>query len=201
MPRVLDKRTIVYAIGAPEQGKTSFLRAAFSPEARRLEWLPAPGDVDWSGIVVRSRGELLDALDVIGSASAVVQFVPRYDLRAEFEDFCLGAMAWGDCAVRVEELADVSNVGKAPHQWGRVLRECRHFRLKIYASTQRPQEADKTILGIYSQLAVFWMPDAEDREYVSRKTRIPLDALDSLQALHYVSSQGRGQHVAGRLVF
>lgn len=200
----LTERKIVYAIGAPEQGKSSYVAASLAQESRVLAWLPARGDVDGVGCVVRSAGELLAEIETQGSAPAIIQYVPRYHLRREFESFCIAAMAWGErgaVAVRVEELADVSTIGKASPHWGRVLRECRHFHLRIYATTQRPQEADKTILGIYSTLAVFWLPDADDRAYVSRKTGIPEIELARLERLHYVESSGRAQFKRGQLVF
>ncbi len=200
----LTERKIIYAIGAPEQGKSSYVTAALHGESRILAWLPASGDVDHAGCVVRTAAELLAAIEAAGEGPALIQYVPRYDLRREFEGFCIGAMAWGeqgDVAVRVEELADVSNIGKASFHWGRLQRECRHFHLRIFATTQRPQEADKTILGIYSTLAVFWLPDADDRAYVARKTGIPVTELDTLQRLHYIESAGRAQYVRGSLTF
>ena len=205
MPRPpLNERKIVYAIGAPEQGKSSYIAAAIAEEPRVLAWLPASGDVDCNGCIVRSAADLLAAIQAAGEGPALIQYVPRYELRREFESFCIGAMGWGelgDVAVLVEELADVSTIGKASPHWGRVLRECRHFHLRIFSTTQRPQEADKTILGIYSTLAVFWLPDADDRLYIARKTQLPMEQLDTLQRLQYLESEGRGQYVRGRLTF
>ncbi len=154
-------------------------------------------------VVVRSAGELADAIAAARTSSAKIVYLPRTPLTTHFDHFCVGAMAWGDCTLQVEELAAVSTPGRACEWWGRVLRESRHYRLRIYATTQRPQEADKTIFGNFSRCVVFELPNENDRAYVSRALGLNAEAraaLDRLQPYQFVEVEQRGKWGVGRLV-
>lgn len=193
----LNRREVVLVVGAPDCGKTSYVMAHTAGAPRRLIWDPMN---QYQGELVRSPSELLIAVESF-RGPAVIRYVPRLNMRAEFEAFCIAALAWRDCWVMVEELADVSHAGKAPDWWGRVLREHRHARLRVYATTQRPKESDKTILGVISKAAIFWMPSADDRLDISRKLSIPIAMLDALpEQLEFIETDGK-RATRGRLSF
>ena len=192
--RPLPKREIEYAIGAPETGKSTYCRTGTAGAPRRLVWDPMrehTGDIE-----VRCARDLLDVIQAAGpTLRATIIYVPTVPLRSHFENFCIGAMSWGDCWVTVEELAGVSPPGRAPEWWGMVLRESRHYRLRVYANTQRPQEADKTIFGVFSKCAVFELPNARDRDYVERALGLSPQAraaLDKLRPHQYLEVTPRG---------
>lgn len=201
----LTERTIELAAGAPGQGKTLYVRAATADEPRVLAWDPMR---ELDGELVRTPEELLEAIRALGSSPMHLRYTARLGfrgarrekLRDHFEAFCIGARAWGSCAVLVDELATVSYAGKAPEEWGRVVRESRHYRLKVYATTTRPAESDKTIYGLASRVVVFHLTRATDRLAIAHDVGISPELLEGLEPLHFIETNGRGHVQRGRVI-
>src|SRR5688572_1381053 len=67
-----------------------------------------------------------------------------------FSDFCTVAFCWARlvpaATVVVEELADVTQPGKAPSAWGMLVRRGLKYGCSIWAITNAPAESDKTVI-------------------------------------------------------
>ncbi len=195
------KTSLDYAIGDRGEGKSALCRALSAGSDRLIIWDPLfehGGD----GIVVRSAADLAAAVRTARAGAATIIYQPGADLAYDFSAFCIGACAWGHCTVLVEELASVSTTGRAPGWWGRALRESRHRHLHIIANTQRPQEADKTIWGLWTRVAIFYLPNARDREYVAAALGLPEKgaAIAALPPLHFLELQKRKEPRLRRLI-
>jgi hypothetical protein len=102
---------------------------------------------------------------------------------AHFDAFCKIAKLWGSlapCTAVVEELADVTNPGKAPPAWGDLLRWARKLGINIYAITQRPSESDKTIVGLAHSIICHAMARHADQIYMARELGLEHSAVLSL---------------------
>lgn len=187
---------ISIAIGSPGSGKTTVQAALARRFPRRLYWDPVRMFDDEGARDVRSASELLAA---IKDRAPVVRWLPRAKLRKEFEQFCIGARAMTDCAMVVDELATVSRSGAAPDEWGRALREHRHFRLRIIASTARPQESDKTILSCVTHAYLMKLQDEHDRRYICERLRVDPALFDQLPQYHYLKRDEQGRLTLGRV--
>jgi hypothetical protein len=158
--------------GASRSGKTAYtVRAvkrlsricAYDPED---QWSKLPG---WRG--VGSRAALWDALQKGGALR--LAFVPGGDIRAEFDYWARAVFYAGryvqPLGVIAEELADVTNAGKAPGHWGLLLRRGLKRGIDIFAISQRWSEADKTGLGNASSVVMFRQSSGDDVRYLARK--------------------------------
>lgn len=104
----------------------------------------------------------------------------------QFSFFCRCAWAWGDCLVIAEELADVVTPAKAPQAWGELLRKGRGFGIRIIATTQRPQEIDKTTIGNATRVFCGVLAFRPDRLYMAKKLGLSPDNLASLNQGQYI---------------
>lgn len=120
-----------------------------------------------------------------GGAARLAYVAQGDDLKREFDFWAGCAFYWGRylgaCDVIGEELADTTSPGKAPGNWGMLLRRGLKRGINIYAISQRWAEADKTAIGNATEFVCFAMSSAEDVDYLSRKTRIPADKLAALR--------------------
>lgn len=209
MKRPLTSATVELFVGHKGMGKSAAAAAATAGAPRRFIWdvMREHDDVDFT---VRSATECFALFSRLTNISASVRWLPGFSLRDEFENFCIAAMAWGSLmvgkesvSVVVEELAAVTGSAKAADLWGKTVRECRHWHLKIYATAQRTAEIDKTIVGGASRVVCFWMPLARDRERAAEDLSIPQSEFDALAArpLYYIESDGSGRFSRGLLRF
>src|SRR5262249_46537290 len=107
-----------------------------------------------------------------------------------------------DSCVVVEELADVTNVGKAPAGWGEMVREGRHYAGDIYALTQRPQESDKTVAGNCDIIHSGRQSFPGDRKQMAEYLDVPVDQFRKLKNLDYIERNMRTQELScGVLTF
>lgn len=112
--------------------------------------------------------------------------------RKNFEVFC--ALAWIYCQVHggalvVDELADVTTPGKAGDAWGEICRKSRASGSWVYATTQRPQEADKTCQGNATLIHCGMMSDSNDVIYLARRLlggSVTVQQVAALKPLEYI---------------
>lgn len=135
---------------------------------------------------------LYDRLRAGPGRISVTSHDPRH-----FQNFCTLAHWWGACAVVAEELADVTRPGKAPLEWGIVLRRGRDRALSVFAVSQRPTECDTTIFGLRTYTAAFYLPRANDRAYMARELDTDRRRLDALKPHQFLERNG---NAAARLV-
>lgn len=91
----------------------------------------------------------------------------------------------GPGVVVVEELADVTTIGKAPTEWGYLLREAVKRGGMIYCIAQRWAEADKTALSQRTELIVFAQGREKDVEYLADEMRVQRDVIRGLVPEYY----------------
>lgn len=162
---------IVYVLGFTGSGKTTWVRQQVRTASRLLVW---DGKGEWGdtwGCRVVTHPHALMPHVLAGAPPARISYrVPVS--RDAFATFC--RLAWVYCRAHggtlvIEELADVTTPGKAPVEWGEIVRKSRGCGSMVYALTQRPQEVDKTVQGNASVIHVGMLADQIDEAYVARR--------------------------------
>lgn len=199
-----DGRLIVIG-GASRSGKTAYTKKRVAGEKRIVAWDP---EDQWSQLSgwrkITTRRELLGAIQTPGYMR--LAYVAGGDLKPEF-DFWAGAVMYAGrhiapLACIAEELADVTTPSKAPGNWGILLRRGLKRGITIYAISQRWSEADKTAVGNASEFVLFRQSSGDDTAYLSRKTRVGRELLDSLLPLQFVRfDAATGETERGKLRF
>lgn len=198
-----DGRLVVVA-GASRSGKTVWTLRQVRALPRVLVWDP---EAQWCEVrgfrKLNNYRDLLHAVQVPGPAR--LAYVPSGDIKAQFGFWAGCAYYWGryggPCTVVAEELADVTSQGKAPGDWGILLRRGLKRGISIYAISQRWAEADKTAVGNASEFVTFRMASGDDIAYMARKTRVPTEELEGLKPLEFVRLTVEGGMERGRLKF
>lgn len=170
----LQKRTdgaLYYVTGSMGSGKTSWIKQRVKPARRVLVW-DGKG-IDWSerdNFRVIESPQALRAVLFGVNQQRISYRVPIS--RENFGIFCRLAWAWGRYlpgVIIVDEIADVTTVGKAPMEWGEIARKIRAYGTDVYVTTQRPQECDKTAQGNTTIFHAGRMSDGDDQRYVARR--------------------------------
>lgn len=203
MPATLQRRsdgTLHYVTGSMGSGKTSLVRQATLAAPRALYW-DGKG-IDW-GPRERCRVVDLHELRAVISAPAGRFSVRVPATKENFERFCRLAWVWGRLrpgVIVVDEIADVTNVGKAPQAWGEIARKVRAYGTDVWVTTQRPQECDKTAQGNAMMFHCGLMADADDQVYVARRLLggVPVADVASLAPLEFLERDVRSRTVARR---
>lgn len=195
---------LLYLTGRSRCGKTTHLMRLIMRDRRQVIWdiegqyamLPGYESVDGLGALVKRMIE-------IGQGEAKLAYQPGGTTDKEFDGFCKAAFSWGvlhPCTIVAEEISDVTTPGKAPNGWGILIRRGMKYQIDIYGVSQRPAEADKTILGNASCVIVFAPNTDADRHYLNKRLDIPLDKIPD-QQLHYVERFNDGKLKAGKITF
>lgn len=189
-----DGRLIVIG-GSSRSGKTAYVRRQVErgglPAANRVfVWDP---DSQWCQlrgfVTVRSRRAMREA--ATGKGPRKVAYIPTAArFRGDFmhwADCVLGAgTEYGPLVAVAEELADVSNAGKAPETWGMLVRRGLKRGITLFAISQRWAEADKTVMGNMSELVMFRQVRLKDAKYLAEETGVEAAAIHGLQQLEYI---------------
>lgn len=127
-------------------------------------------------------------LEMVTRRGNTVQRVPLFPV------FC--RLAWVWMRVRpghlvVEELADVTQPGKAPLEWGEVIRKGRHTGSTVIALTQRPAESDKTIAGNADLIHCGRLSFPGDRKSMAEYLDVPVGQITALPSLHWIERDMR----------
>lgn len=187
MLKTVDGRLHVIA-GASRSGKTAFTLQEIKSHKRVIAWDVEDQFSQQSGFIrITKPSDLIKATQSAGDMK--IAYVCNANLKESFNFFAGCAYRWGlkfgACTVIAEELADVTTTAKAPEKWGILLRRGLKRGISIFAISQRWAEADKTAIGNASEFICFRM-NGEDIPYMSKKTRISIDALEALNTLEYV---------------
>lgn len=162
---------LIYVTGSMGSGKTTWVKQRVRKSRRVLVW-DGKG-IDWTerdGFTIVNSLPALRAMLFNKRPARISVRVPV--CRENFEVFCRLAWVWGRLTpgiVIVDEIADVTTVGKAPQAWGEIARKIRAFGTDVIVTTQRPQEADKTAQGNAGIFHCGRMSDADDQKYVARR--------------------------------
>jgi hypothetical protein len=103
-----------------------------------------------------------------------------------FDIWCKAIWKDRDCLAVVDELADVSNPGKAKGWWGVLLRKGRHPKINIAAATQRPTEIDSTIRSNATNIACFRLMKLSDQKLMADELGVELADIQALQNYQYI---------------
>ncbi|GAC1677123.1 MAG: hypothetical protein NVS9B2_27980 [Steroidobacteraceae bacterium] len=129
--------------------------------------------------VAHSRAELVEAAKRGG----------RWAFPSKPEDFdfwCRVVWARGSCMVIAEELASVTQPGKACGAWHLICTQGRGFGLRIVGITQRPAEIDKTIIGNASLFRCHRLSRANDRKYMAAELDCEVEHVARLNGFQYL---------------
>ncbi len=194
-PKFRDE--VILVAGARDQGKTTWIRRTIAGRRRVLIWDPK-GEYE-SDLQVRSIADLADAVLAADADAAVLSLYPKS--LDQFHQYCELARLWGRCTAVVDELASVTQPGRAPESWGRLIREGAHHQVKIIAATQRTAESDKTILGNCTSIVCFALKRYADRAAMAQEMDLPIEQLAALRPLQFIQRIGLAAPVSGALTF
>ncbi|WP_311568401.1 hypothetical protein [Photobacterium arenosum] len=178
-----------YICGATGAGKSSHVKRVIDKAKRVIVWDP---DDEYTGagwVRCSSAVELLDWLHRHPAGNLKIAFVAGG--QKAFEFWCKAAFAWGYCVAVAEEIADVTTPAKAPPAWGTLSRRGRKRGIKVMAVTQRPAEADKTILTQAAIIRAGLQGRDPDRMAIAREMNISVDVISNLKPLDYVEFKRR----------
>ena len=206
-----------FVVGSRGAGKTAWTRRRVAGVRRLLVWDAVK---EWSRdrlvAPVYSLEELarLAIADIRAGRSSdfrVGYVGPLFALDRQgrrvsyFPTFCAIAWPWmrrRPSTLIVEELADVTNPGKAPAGWGEIVREGRHSGSDLYALTQRPAESDKTIAGNADVIHCGRLSFPRDRRSMSEYLDVPIAEITRLASLEWIERDMRTRRLTrGRLRF
>jgi len=123
-----------------------------------------------------------------------------------FPVFCRLAWTWIRSApgktVVVEELADVTTTGKAPDEWGQIVRKSRKHGADVYGLAQRPAEIDKTIVSNAAEIHTGFLAFPDDRIYIAKCLGVDVRDVEALKPLDFLHRNLRTQQLTrGRVQF
>lgn len=193
--------SVVFATGARGSGKTSWLKQYARGFGRVLVWSPVEESDRYADqLGVAPAICLADFLFIAQTGRGVyAPPIPTPDL---FDVWAKIVYHVGDCLALVDELADVTPIGKAVGWWGALLRKGRHRRISIAAGAQRPAEIDKTIIGNSTRLVVFRLARVTDRRLMADEVGVDRDVLDALRPLQFLDCDRlTGSFRRSRIVF
>lgn len=140
-------------LGGSGSGKTRWLTKlpAIKQSPRCFIWDP---ETDHRAIHCHNRNDFKrQTLAALQSGKPFrIAYVPARPTADEFDWFC--GLVWQTLdgniktSLIVEEVADVTNSGKAAGYWGEILRKARKYYCTVYVISQRPQEVDKTTVSM-----------------------------------------------------
>lgn len=175
-PNAALKAEHIYICGDTGTGKSSTIKPIVKAAKRVLIWDPDGEYAEEAAVVtVDTPSALVDALRSKRATNAKIAF--HADDPKLFSLWCDCVFTWGNCVAVAEEIADVTGTGKAAPSWGRLIRRGRKYGIKIIAVTQRPAEADKTVLANAAVIRVYALGRATDRDAVAKELSLPADKL------------------------
>lgn len=189
----------LYICGNSGTGKSSTIKELITKAGRVIAFDP---DDEYGSLPGFKRCErasdLVQLLQDAANRKLKVAFVGEG--QAAFEFFAKCAFAWGNCLAIAEEIADVTTPAKAPPAWGKLIRRGRKYGIKICAVTQRPAEADKTILSNAAVIRCMALGRDADRVAIGREIGLPAEAIATLRPLDWFEFHRRDLAVTrGRL--
>lgn len=194
--------SVVFATGARGSGKSTWLKQYARGFGRVLVWSPLEETDQYARELGVQPSRTLPAFLAEASTGAQAVYAPAHPTPALFDMWCKIVWSVADCLALVDELADVTPVGKAVGWWGALLRKGRHRRIDIAAGAQRPAEIDKTIIGNSTRVVCFRLARVTDRRLMADEIGVERATVDALQPLQFLDADRlTGRVQPGRLVF
>ena len=185
-------------IGITRSGKSTPIKALIkSPQkAKRVLVWDAKNEYGPSlGLtVIKGLEALLRTLKAT-TGNGRFSYVPTGFNKKEFDSFCRLAHTWNrqrEAIIIIEELAAVTNTGKASGYWGVLVNQSLGLGATLLATVQRGQEVDKSVMNASSYLYVCQHNTDDDARYMAKKLGVPLACVprDPLQFLLWSPSKG-----------
>jgi hypothetical protein len=175
----------VYICGNTGTGKSSHIKELIKKTKRVIIFDPDDEYCEMGGFVrVTKAANLLAMLRSKPTQPLKIAFVAEGTKAFEF--WCSLVFVWRNCLAVAEEIADVTTPSKAPPQWGRLIRRGRKYGVKICAVTQRPAEADKTILCNAAVIRVCALGRNADRDAIAKEINGKVSMLAAMVPLEWV---------------
>ncbi len=115
-------------------------------------------------------------------------YVPTQFSKQEFDQFCRLAHIWyrqKECWIVIEELAAVTNCAKASGYWGVFVKRSLGLGATIFATVQRGQEVEKSVMNAASYLWICQHNTKDDVQYMAKKIGV-ITTLTPRQPLKYL---------------
>ncbi|MBE0470986.1 MAG: hypothetical protein IBX55_15945 [Methyloprofundus sp.] len=184
--------TIGLYMGITRSGKSTPIKEIVKQRDRVLAFDPKGEYVQMGFVKCETRAELLKALmDTTGAGK--IAFVANS--RKDFEFWCDCAFNWNrqkEAVLVPEELANVTNSGKAQDSWGRLINQSLAFNPLILATVQRGSEVDKGVMNNASYLHIAQHQTNDDAEYIASKIGVDVSLIPREQYKFIVWRGGKG---------
>lgn len=167
---------LIFSLGPSRSFKTQFVFNQMRHDRRALVW-DAKGEfaAKLGFQRVAGREQLFNTLRA-APGDARIAYSPTFQ-RDEYDFFCRCAMTWVKVApftLVAEELAQVTNPGKAVGWWGVLLNQALGYGMNIYALGQRGQIVDKDTLGNASVVNICRQNNKNDALYLCERFGLSL---------------------------
>lgn len=153
--------------------------------------------------VVKTLSQLLMTLKTTKNGGRFA-YVPSSFSKQEFDNFCRLAHTWNrqkEAIIVVEELAAVTNTGKASGYWGVLVNQSLGLGATLFATVQRGQEVDKSVMNAASYLWVCQHNTDDDARYMAKKLGLSVDDIPRKALLFTIWRPAKGLICKGRIEF
>lgn len=124
--------------------------------------------------------------------------------KQEFDQFCRLAHIWkrqSPAVIVIEELAAVTNAGKASGYWGVLVNQSLGLGATLLATVQRGQEVDKSIMNASTYMYVCQHNTEDDAKYMSKKLAVPVNKIPRIPLAFMMWSPSKGEIASGKVTF
>lgn len=163
----------VLNIGKSRSGKTSIIKAVEKLHKRKLAFDPK---AEWSQLGFELYEDKATFLEVLKNkpGNAALAFASYNKKDFDFWAACaFNANRESPALLIAEELAAVTDSGKAAGNWGRLINQGLGYEMVLQATVQRGQEVDKTVINNATAINVFQHSTEQDAQ--SMADRIGVD--------------------------
>ncbi|CAA0081281.1 Uncharacterised protein [Zhongshania aliphaticivorans] len=180
-------------IGVSRSGKSVYLKSLIERVGRIVAFDPKGEYVRELGFkACHTQAQLISAL-ASSKGDAKIAFVAIE--KNDFQFFCQVAKQWNRQKMAVivcEELANVTNSGKASGKWGVLVSQGLAEGPIIVGTVQRGQEVDKSILSNATYVHIAKHTTQKDRKYIGEMLDIDTENIPSepLKFLQWTSDKG-----------
>ena len=191
-------------IGITRSGKSTPIKAMIPSANRLLIW---DAKNEYAGQfklkVIRTMPQLLSVLRGT-TGNGRFAYVPTGYNKGEFDQFCRLAHIWNrqkESVIVIEELAAVTNAGKASGYWGVLVNQSLGLGATILATVQRGQEVDKSVMNAATYLYVCQHNTDDDAKYMAKKLGVPVNAIPRVPLEFLIWSPSKGVIESGKVIF
>lgn len=184
-------------IGNSRSGKSTAVKKVVAQHSRVLAYDPKGEYAAMGFTMVETRLDLFNALKQ-ATGSAKIAFIANS--RKDFEFWCDCAFNWNrqkEALIVAEELANVTNAGKAADNWGRLVNQGLGLGLMLLATAQRGAEIDKGVMNNATYLHIAQHQTDDDASYIAKKIGVDIGEIPREPLRFVVWRGGRGLLIRG----